>query len=98
MAAAIGLAGVLTVAPIPAFAAELPGETMSLLWALPFAGVLLCIATGPLLYHHFWEHHYGKIALVWALLVMVPLALAFGFSTMLTSVLHTVLLEYVSFI
>ncbi|MBN9070290.1 MAG: sodium:proton antiporter [Rhizobiales bacterium] len=71
---------------------------MSLLWALPFAGILACIATGPLLYHHVWEHHYGKIALAWALLVVVPLAAAFGFSAMLTAVLHAVLLEYVSFI
>jgi Na+/H+ antiporter NhaD/arsenite permease-like protein len=92
------LAVALAAVPSSAFAAELPGETMSLLWALPFAGILLCIATGPLLYHHFWEHHYGKIALVWALLVVVPLALAFGFSAMLTAVLHTILLEYVSFI
>ncbi|WP_274630604.1 sodium:proton antiporter [Arvimicrobium flavum] len=84
--------------PLPALAAELQGETMSLAWALPFAGILLCIATGPLLYHHFWEHHYGKIALFWALTVVIPMAVAFGFSAMLTAVLHTILLEYLSFI
>jgi Na+/H+ antiporter NhaD/arsenite permease-like protein len=71
---------------------------MSLLWALPFAGILLAIATGPLLYQHFWEHHYGKIAVVCALLAIVPMAMVFGFSAMLTAVLHTVLLEYLSFI
>ena len=94
-----GVALVLALATLaPAFAAELPGEVMSLLWAIPFAGILVCIATGPLLYHRFWEHHYGKIALAWALLVVVPLAAAFGFPAMLTAVLHTVLLEYLSFI
>ena len=88
------LAGIST----PAFAAELPGETMSLVWALPFAGILLSIASGPLLFHRFWEHHYGKIALFWALLLVIPLAMAFGFPAMLTAVLHAVLLEYLSFI
>lgn len=83
---------------IAAEAQELPGATMSLWWALPFAGILLSIATGPVLYPHFWEHHYGKITLGWTLLVLVPMLFSFGLPTTLTSVLHTVLLEYLPFI
>jgi len=94
----IALLAIVLLSASPAAAAELSGEVMSLAWALPFAGILLCIATGPLLYPHVWEHHYGKFALVWALLVIVPLALAFGVPAMLNAVLHTVLLEYLSFI
>ncbi len=30
---------------------------------IPFVGLLLMIATGPLFYHHFWERHYPKIAI-----------------------------------
>jgi Na+/H+ antiporter NhaD/arsenite permease-like protein len=85
----------------PALAAEahgLPGADMSLLWALPFAGILLCIATGPLLYAHFWEHHYGKISAIWAALVIVPMAVAFGMPVAAEAVAHTMLLEYISFI
>ena len=85
----------------PAFAAEthgLPGETMSLLWALPFAGILLSIATGPLLYPHFWEHHYGKISAVWAALVILPMIFMFGWPAAGEAVAHTMLLEYMSFI
>ncbi|MBX3581481.1 MAG: sodium:proton antiporter [Rhizobiaceae bacterium] len=82
-----------------AFAAEgLPGETMSLWWGLPFAGILLCIATGPLLYPHFWEHHYGKFSAFWAALVIIPMAVMFGVHTTLEATLHTLLLEYISFI
>ncbi|RUY26949.1 sodium:proton antiporter, partial [Mesorhizobium sp. M7A.F.Ca.CA.004.12.1.1] len=58
--------------PAQAFAAEehgLPGASMPLWWALPFAGLLLSIATGPLLFPHVWEHHYGKISALWAALV-----------------------------
>ncbi|MBX3577562.1 MAG: sodium:proton antiporter [Rhizobiaceae bacterium] len=76
----------------------LPGAAMSLLWALPFAGLLLSIATGPLLYPHVWEHHYGKIAAGWAALVVVPMALSFGPAISAEALLHTLLLEYLSFI
>lgn len=87
--------------PGTAFAAEehgLPGRTMSLWWALPFAGLLLSIATGPLLFNHVWEHHYGKIAAFWAALVVVPLASAFGTTVATEAVLHALLTEYMSFI
>jgi Na+/H+ antiporter NhaD/arsenite permease-like protein len=76
----------------------LPGDGMSLLWAIPFAGLLLSIATGPVLYPHFWEHHYGKITFGWAALTVVPMAVAFGPSLAIESSLHAVLLEYMSFI
>ena len=39
---------------------------------------LLSIALFPLLAAHTWEHHQGKIAALWALLVLVPMAAAFG--------------------
>lgn len=85
----------------PALAAEaggLPGAQMSILWVLPFAGILLSIATGPLFYPHLWEHHYGKFAAAWAALALVPMAFAFGFPVTLEAALHTILLEYMSFI
>ncbi len=55
------------IVPTPAFAAQgLDGAKLSALWALPFAGLLLCIATGPVFYPHLWEHHFGKITAAWA--------------------------------
>ncbi len=77
---------------------ELPGASMSFLWALPFAGLLLSIATGPLFYPHAWEHHYGKISAGWAALVVMPMVLTFGFNVSAEIVLHTLLLEYMPFI
>jgi Na+/H+ antiporter NhaD/arsenite permease-like protein len=76
----------------------LPGATMPILWAVPFVGLLLSIATGPLLYPHVWEHHYGKITAVWAALVVAPLAMIYGLPATAEAVTHTMLLEYVSFI
>src|SRR5690606_24512600 len=42
--------------------------------------------------------HYGKISAGWAAAVIVPMILIHGFGISLYSVLHTMLLEYMSFI
>jgi Na+/H+ antiporter NhaD/arsenite permease-like protein len=85
--------------PQPALAAEtLPGATMTILWGLPFAGLLLSIATGPLFYPHVWEHHYGKFAAFWAACVVVPMVVSFGVWPASDALAHTLLLEYIPFI
>lgn len=85
--------------PSPAFAADaLDGRGLSLLWVLPFVGILLSIATGPVLYPHLWEHHFGKFALFWSLCVIVPLYLAMPAGSVTTTLMHTALLEYLPFI
>lgn len=101
LAAGLATLALATLFSVTAFAAEshaLPGDVMSLWWAVPFAGLLLSIATGPLLFPHVWEHHYGKITIGWALLAIAPMAWAYGASAATESVLHAVLLEYMSFI
>jgi Na+/H+ antiporter NhaD/arsenite permease-like protein len=89
------------VAASPAFAAEthgIDGTALSWVWILPFAGILLSIATGPVLYPHVWERHYGKFAAFWGALVLIPLAFFAGPSPTTTAALHTILLEYIPFI
>lgn len=81
-----------------AFAAELDGRTLGIAWSLPFAGMLLSIALFPLLAPHFWEHHYGKVAAFWAILMVSALALRVGAQTAIEAVVHTALIEYVPFI
>jgi Na+/H+ antiporter NhaD/arsenite permease-like protein len=79
-------------------AGRLAGADMGFWWVLPFAGLLLSIATGPMLYPRLWEHHYGKIATGWSALVVVPMAVLWSAETALGVVLHTMLLEYLPFI
>ncbi len=79
-------------------APALDGTQMAWPWALPFAGMLLSIATGPLLFPRVWHHHYGKIAFGWALLTLVPLAIAFSIPAALAAFVHAALAEYLSFI
>lgn len=79
-------------------AGDIGGATMGVAWALPFAGMLLSIALGPILFPHFWEHHYGKFAAFWAALTLVPLVLLRGFDPALGALIHTAALEYIPFI
>ena len=92
------LATVMWSLPGQAAAAEFDGSSLSILWALPFVGILLSIALFPLLAAHTWEHHQGKIAALWGLLVLIPMAMLVGPSTALQALLHTALLEYIPFI
>jgi Na+/H+ antiporter NhaD/arsenite permease-like protein len=91
-------AAALTFLPQAAFAAEFDGASLGFAWALPFVGILLSIALFPLLASHFWEHHQGKIAAAWGLLVLIPMALAFGPTAAIRALAHTALLEYIPFI
>ncbi len=81
----------------PVYAAGLDGKLLSLVWVLPFAGVLLSIAVLPLWTPSFWHHHFGKVALFWALAVILPLFLFFGTHIAIPELLHTALLEYIPF-
>ena len=71
---------------------------MSMLWGVPFAGILLSIATGPLLIHHWWHAHYGKAAAFWGLLAFVPMVAFFGIEPAAAALFHTLAGEYVPFI
>ena len=81
----------------PAYtASSLDGRSMGWLWALPFVGMLLSIAIGPLLSPKVWHADYGKIALGWR--DTAPLAIFYSTSAALTVFVHTTLAEYMSFI
>src|SRR3981081_1232971 len=95
-AAALAVGTVL--APHPAAAAGLDGARLGWPWALPFVGLLLSIATGPLLFPRIWHGHYGKIAFMWSALTLVPLAALRGIPVALAGLIHAMLAEYLSFI
>jgi len=94
----LGAVLLLVFMPFPAFAADFNGAALGWLWVLPFVGMLLSIAVMPLVAHHFWEHHQGKVAALWALLIIIPLYLGYGSDLALHTVMHTVFLEYIPFI
>ncbi len=79
-------------------AQHLDGATLSLWWAVPFAGLLLSVAAVPQLSPHFWHKHFGKVTVAWALLFLLPFAATQGVALAAGEVLHTALGEYLPFV
>ena len=73
------------------------GKLMGLLWVLPFVGILLSIALGPLLAPNVWHHHYPKASVFWALCFAVPALWIYGQSA-LHEIVHIYLIDYIPFI
>lgn len=84
--------------PLLAGGGSLPGGTLSLWWGLPFCGMLASLAFLPLLTAHFWEVHYGKVALGWSLVTLFSLIVVFGGTTTKTEILNTLIHHYFPFI
>jgi Na+/H+ antiporter NhaD/arsenite permease-like protein len=89
---------VATITSHSAHAAALDGAALPWPWALPFVGILLTIAAGPLLFPRLWHNHYGKLAFAWGALAIVPIAALYDVPTATAAFVHALLGEYLSFI
>ncbi len=68
------------------------------LWTvIPFVGILLSIALGPLVAPHFWHHHFPKVSAFWALVFCIPF-LIWNVSLAVQEILHIYLIDYIPFI
>lgn len=88
----------LSFAPGLALAANLDASALSLMWGIPFVGILLSIALVPLIAPQFWHHHFGKLSAFWGLLFFIPFVVNFGMHTAMVSFVHASLAEYIPFI
>jgi Na+/H+ antiporter NhaD/arsenite permease-like protein len=79
-------------------APHLDGAELSILWVIPFVGILLSIAIFPLIAPHFWHQNFGKISAFWSVLFIGPFLLSEGFSITIYEILHVGFLEYIPFI
>ena len=84
--------------PALAQATQIDGAVLGAWWGLPFAGMLLSIAILPLAAPTLWHHHFGKIAAAWSLAFLLPFAALYGPGLAGTTLLHTLLAEYLPFI
>jgi Na+/H+ antiporter NhaD/arsenite permease-like protein len=91
-------AATLIVPDVAHAAAALDGAALRWPWALPFLGILVTIATGPLLFRKIWHRHYGKLAFIWSTLTVAPLAALYGTPSAFAAFVHAMLAEYLSFI
>ncbi len=74
--------------------ADVSDKVPDILIVIPFVILLLMIATGPIFYHHFWEHNYPKISIGLGLITVLYYIFALKDFYSLN---HT-LIEYISFI
>ena len=84
--------------PSLARAADIDGSQLSMVWGLPFAGLLLSIALMPLLAPHLWHRHFGKITAAWALAFLLPFAALHGLGLAGSAGVHALLAEYLPFV
>jgi Na+/H+ antiporter NhaD/arsenite permease-like protein len=97
-ATALGSIAVALLAPSAVAAEALDGARLPLPLALPFVGMLLSIALGPLFVAQWWHIHYAKTAAFWAFLALAGLVAIAGFSATLAAFAHSIALDYLPFI
>ncbi len=69
-----------------------------LAWGIPFAGLLLTIALGPMVAERLWHKRMALIAAGWALALLLPYALAHGPGSAFAIAWHALLHEYLPFV
>ena len=81
-----------------ALAADGAAESISLVYCIPFAGLLLCVAVLPLIKAEWWESHQPHAVVFWSLLFVIPFAIFFGVGEAAENVLECIVDDYLTFI
>ena len=74
------------------------GSALPLWSCIPFVGMLLSIAIFPLVKPEWWERNQLRVAVIWALVFLIPFGFAYGGNNMVYNVYEMVLLDYLPFI
>lgn len=74
------------------------GTSLSILYTIPFAGLIASIAFLPLFAPQLWLNHYGKITFAWGIAFFIPLLINFGTPISISVLTDTILSEYIPFI
>lgn len=73
-------------------------QQVSLIYCIPFVGMLLSIAICPLVIPEKWEKWRWAFVLFWSVVFLVPFALSFNVPTMVNQLLHSIIGDYLTFI
>ena len=84
--------------PMTAWAAEGSAESISPVFCIPFAGLLLCVAILPLVKAEWWESHQPHAVVFWSILFVVPFSIFFGVGEAAEKVLECIIDDYLTFI
>lgn len=78
--------------------AESLGSHLSLVYCIPFAGMLLCIALCPLVVGEWWEKWKPAVVIFWSVAFLLPFAIFIGFGTAWEQLLEAIIGDYLTFI
>ncbi len=73
-------------------------ESISLLFSIPFLGMLLSIAVMPLLAGEWWEKKKQYVVMVWSVLFLIPFAITFSPGVMAKTLCEIIFEDYITFI
>lgn len=73
-------------------------ENISLLFSIPFAGMLLSIAIMPLIASEWWEKKQQYMVILWSALFLIPLAVAYTPGVMVEVLCKVIFEDYLTFI
>jgi len=73
-------------------------DSFSLVWGLPFVGLVLCIAAMPSVVPAFWNRNYGKVAALWVLAFAAPDLAQRGWHVSAGDLFTVALHEYIPFV
>ncbi len=74
------------------------GGELSLLWALPFVGMILSLALFPMILPHFWKRNYGTISFFWSLATLISIFIFQGLNVCLATFASTMIYQFIPFI
>ncbi len=77
---------------------HIDGSNISLLWIIPFIGILLSIAILPIVMPRYWHHNYGKVSAFWGFAFIISFMTYFGMESMKFYLLEVYLKEFLPFI
>ena len=78
--------------------AESLGNSLSLAFCIPFAGMLLSIALGPLINGGWWDKHQHYAVIFWSLLFLVPFTIFAGPSEAWEQLMEVIFGDYITFL
>lgn len=73
-------------------------QDISLLFSIPFAGMLLSIAIMPLIAGEWWEKRQQYMVILWSVLFLIPLAVVYSPRIMAEVLCKIVFADYITFI
>ncbi|MDR3151413.1 MAG: sodium:proton antiporter, partial [Holosporaceae bacterium] len=70
----------------------------SLIWSIPFLGIILSVSFMPLLAPNIWRRHYGLVPVFWSVVYLLGVSWEFGAANLFMATLRPLLEHYVPFV